>query len=104
MKCKHWKSCGITNGGCCGLHLYGGEPSLSVCIKICPSREADADTLEAIPLPAISKGLGDTIAKLTHTVGIAQIVEAFSQATGVDCGCGKRQAALNKLVSYSESK
>jgi hypothetical protein len=47
-----------------------------------------------------SRGLGDTIAKLTHATGIAQAVEAVSKATGVPCGCKGRQEWLNKVVPY----
>ena len=41
--------------------------------------------------PTRSRGLGDTIAKLTKRLGIKR---------KPGCGCGKRQAALNRLVPY----
>jgi hypothetical protein len=47
-----------------------------------------------------SRGLGDTISKFTHATGIAQAVEAISQATGLPCGCKQRQEWLNKRVPY----
>jgi hypothetical protein len=47
-----------------------------------------------------SRGLGDTIAKLTHATGIAQAVEAVSGALGVPCGCKERQEWLNKVMPY----
>ena len=49
------------------------------------------------------RGLGDTIASITHTTGIAQAVEYVADKLGVDCGCKKRQEALNKLVSYKDN-
>lgn len=52
---------------------------------------------------ARSRGLGDTIAKVTEATGIAKVVKAVSKATGIPCGCKKRQEALNKLVPYSNS-
>ena len=43
-----------------------------------------------------SKGLGDTIEKITKVTGIKKVVDKVNKATGKDCGCKKRQAALNK--------
>lgn len=42
-----------------------------------------------------SQGLGDTIEKITTATGIKQVVETVAKATGKDCGCGARKAALN---------
>ena len=36
-----------------------------------------------------SKGLGDTVAKIT-------------KATGKDCGCGERKDTLNRLFPYNK--
>lgn len=47
-----------------------------------------------------SKGLGDTIEKVTKATGIKKAVELFSKATGIDCGCDERKEKLNKLFSY----
>jgi hypothetical protein len=44
-----------------------------------------------------SKGLGDTIAKVTKATGIEKIVKAVA---GDDCGCDDRKDTLNKLFSY----
>ena len=35
----------------------------------------------------MSKGLGDTINKITTFTGIKHIVEYFSKLLGIDCGC-----------------
>jgi hypothetical protein len=51
-----------------------------------------------------SKGLGDTIEKVTKATGIKKVVEAFSAATGRDCGCKARRDALNRVFPYSENK
>ena len=48
-----------------------------------------------------SKGLGDTIAKITKATGIKKVVDKVSKATGKDCGCGKRQNTLNRLFPYN---
>ena len=45
-------------------------------------------------------GLGDTIEQITEVTGIKFVVEKFSKATGIDCGCDKRKETLNKLFSY----
>jgi hypothetical protein len=47
-----------------------------------------------------SKGLGDTIEKVTKATGIKKVVEAVSEATGKDCGCKARRDALNRAFPY----
>ena len=47
-----------------------------------------------------SKGLGDTVEKITEATGIKKVVETISKATGKDCGCGKRKDALNRIFPY----
>jgi hypothetical protein len=42
-----------------------------------------------------SQGLGDTIEKITTATGVKKIVDTVAKATGKDCGCGARKAALN---------
>ena len=51
-----------------------------------------------------SKGLGDTIAKITKATGIKKVVKKVSEATGKDCGCDKRQDTLNRLFPYNNYK
>ena len=46
-----------------------------------------------------SKGLGDTIAKITEATGIKKVVKFIA---GDDCGCDERQEALNKLFPYKQ--
>jgi hypothetical protein len=48
-----------------------------------------------------SKGLGDTIAKLTHFTGIDKIAETVAKVAGQDdCGCDRRREKLNDLFPY----
>jgi len=47
-----------------------------------------------------SKGLGDTVEKITTATGIKKVVETVSKATGKDCGCGRRKDALNRIFPY----
>tara|TARA_R110002110_G_scaffold349692_2_gene559832 strand:+ start:97 stop:252 length:156 start_codon:yes stop_codon:yes gene_type:complete len=49
-----------------------------------------------------SKGLGDTIEKITKATGIKKVVETINKATGKDCGCGKRKETLNKRFPYKK--
>lgn len=49
---------------------------------------------------APSKGLGDTIEKITEATGIKAAVEVFNKLTGTDCGCEERKAKLNNLIPY----
>ena len=48
-----------------------------------------------------SKGLGDTIEKITKITGIKKVVEKVSEVTGKDCGCDERKETLNKLFPYN---
>jgi hypothetical protein len=53
------------------------------------------------PSPAIvSRGLGDTVAKITHATGLDKLATLYTQVTGKPCGCASRQEALNKLGPY----
>lgn len=42
-----------------------------------------------------SKGLGDTIEKITAATGIKKVVEKVAEVTGKECGCNKRKEILN---------
>lgn len=74
VNCKHWSDCGVPSAGCCSLGLHHGRPSHATC-GLCDKVE-----------PA-SRGLGDTVAKITKAVGIKP------------CGgCKNRQYKLNQLI------
>ena len=50
-----------------------------------------------------SKGLGDTIAKITNAVGLDRVAESVAKAVGKeDCGCNKRKQRLNDMFPYSK--
>jgi hypothetical protein len=46
-----------------------------------------------------SKGVGDTVAKITKATGVDKLVKFIA---GEDCGCDERQVQLNKLFSYKK--
>tara|TARA_R100001510_G_scaffold57771_1_gene67639 strand:+ start:910 stop:1101 length:192 start_codon:yes stop_codon:yes gene_type:complete len=48
-----------------------------------------------------SKGLGDSIEKITKATGIKKVVDTVSKATGKDCGCKSRKEKLNKMFPYN---
>mgnify|MGYP003117787156 FL=1 len=48
-----------------------------------------------------SKGLGDTVAKITKATGIKKVVDTVAKATGKNCGCNKRQETLNRFFPYN---
>ena len=48
---------------------------------------------------AKSKGLGDTIDKITTATGIKKAVK---KVTGGGCGCSKRKETLNKIFPYKK--
>jgi len=87
VNCKNWSE-GGKGWGRCSLNLYGGRPSFGTC-GVCKQREDCPDWTTKDK----SRGLGDTIAKITKAVGITP------------CGgCKQRQPALNKLIPYKDSK
>jgi hypothetical protein len=47
-----------------------------------------------------SKGLGDSIDKITKNLGIKKVVKKITGKKG--CGCNKRKKLLNKLVPYKK--
>lgn len=51
-----------------------------------------------------SKGLGDTILKITKATGIKKVVDTISEITGIDCGCDERQETLNEVFPYKKKK
>ena len=46
-----------------------------------------------------SKGLGDTIDKITTATGIKRLVKFIA---GEDCGCNERKEKLNKMFPYQK--
>ena len=48
-----------------------------------------------------SKGLGDTVEKITKATGIKKVVDTVAKATGKDCGCGARKEKLNIMFPYN---
>jgi hypothetical protein len=45
----------------------------------------------------VSKGVGDTISKVTKVLGIDKAVKFIA---GEDCGCEERRVKLNKIFTY----
>jgi predicted transcriptional regulator len=51
-----------------------------------------------------SRGLGDTIDKITTATGIKKVVDSIAEATGKDCRCAARKDKLNRAFPYSIKK
>jgi predicted N-acyltransferase len=52
-----------------------------------------------------SKGLGDTIATITHFFRIDKLASILARWMGKeDCGCDRRRRKLNKIVPYKKTK
>ena len=50
-----------------------------------------------------SKGLGDSIEKITRLTGIKKLTQMGAKAVGKkDCGCNKRKNILNKAFPYNK--
>ena len=47
------------------------------------------------------KGLGDTVAAITHVTCLDKLSQAYEALTGKDCGCNKRRDQLNKMFPYN---
>ena len=57
-----------------------------------------------IEIPSESRGLGDTMAKITKATGIKKAVDTVFGAFNKDCGCRERQGKLNKLFPYKKQE
>jgi len=53
-------------------------------------------------LTSRSRGLGDTVEKITTATGIKKVVDTVAKASGKDCGCNKRKDALNRMFPYQK--
>ena len=49
-----------------------------------------------------SKGLGDSIEKITTKTGIKSMVDTISKGLNITCGCEGRRDALNKIFPYKQ--
>ena len=50
-----------------------------------------------------SKGLGDSIEKITKATGLNSLAQMGARAMGKkDCGCNKRKEKLNKMFPYKK--
>jgi len=47
-----------------------------------------------------SRGLGDTIEKITKATGIKKVIDKITGEK--DCGCDKRKQTLNKMFPYKK--
>lgn len=50
-----------------------------------------------------SKGLGDTVEKISKATGIKTVVDKVSEGLNIPCGCGKRKDALNQMFPYNNA-
>ena len=51
-----------------------------------------------------SKGLGDSIEKITKATGIKTMTDVISKGLNVPCGCEGRRDALNTIFPYKNKK
>ena len=51
-----------------------------------------------------SKGLGDTVEKITTATGIKTVFKKVREITKKPCGCEKRKDILNKKFPYKRTK
>ena len=49
-----------------------------------------------------SRGLGDTVEKITKATGLKTLTDIASDALGVDCGCKDRRDKWNQLLPYKK--
>lgn len=48
-----------------------------------------------------SKGLGDSIEKITKATGIKKMVDKVSKGLNIPCGCKHRKNKLNIMFPYN---
>lgn len=70
------------------MPIYGERPSRGVC-RICPHYRG------------MPRGLGDVVERVARVFGIAKAAKAVERATGKQCGCEQRRAALNEKFPNS---
>ena len=52
-----------------------------------------------------SKGVGDTIAKITSATKLDKLAEKIAEVAGADdCGCKKRREKLNQMFPYNSNR
>ncbi len=51
-----------------------------------------------------SRGLGDSLEKITKATGVKAIVERGAKALGKDCGCSERRDTLNRMFPYKKNE
>ena len=51
-----------------------------------------------------SKGLGDSVEKITTATGLKTLMELVTQSKEDDCGCKKRKEWLNKKFPYKNKE
>lgn len=71
------------------------------CQAIRPSGVTHVEIMKCRRKGPPSRGLGDTIAKVTRATGIDAAVSIVEKVTGVDCGCAGRVQSLNAAVPYT---
>ena len=49
------------------------------------------------------QGLGDSVADVTHLIGLDQVAKTYEGLTGKSCGCKQRQEVLNQIQIPSVS-
>jgi len=50
-----------------------------------------------------SKGLGDSIAKITKATGLDKFAQGMAKSVGKeDCGCNERRDTLNRIFPYNK--
>ena len=51
-----------------------------------------------------SKGLGDTVEKISKTVGADKVAKVYEKVTGKSCGCAARRDKLNRVFPYNKQQ
>lgn len=82
--------CAYRVGVRCSIGLHDGRPT-------------DADCDACSHYVGQDRGLGDKVHRLAVSIGADRVAKKIKNATGKDCGCGRRRAALNRLLPSKES-
>ena len=64
----------------------------------------ELSALEELRMATEDVGLGDVVESITKATGIKAIVDKVSGALGFDCGCDERKDKLNKIKLFSKKR
>lgn len=100
VNCKHWTPGGTTDGGTCGLGLFGGTPSAGVCGRVCDRREPITEGPAVEPAP---KSLIEKVSSFARALAAGKYVddETRTERERICAACDKAKRAADGSLACS---